>query len=447
LKLIPSFINRRIAHRPNLVKIVDNIGWLFFDKILRIGIGLLVGVWVARYLGPEQFGLLSFTMAFVGLFSAIAVLGLHGIVVRDIVHNPEGARESLGTVVILQLVGGLVAYLLILSVMTYLRPDDSLARSIIAILGSMLLLKAGEIASYWFESQVLSKYSVWTQNSVFLVFAAVKVGLILHEASLIAFVWATLVEAIVVAVTLLFVMNKYGLPLSRLHFSANRAKSLLRDSWPLLLSGMVLMVQARIDQIMLGQMVGDVEVGYYSVALGIIESAGFTAMILHSSFAPSILSTRKKLPILYLKRLEAFYKLSIVISLVIAIPIAIFSPWIINILFGEAYMPAALIMSIMTMRLFFAHIGVSRGIFLLNENLLKYSALTMVLGTVLNIILNYFMIPAYLGVGATIASLISFFVTIFLIDLCYSKTRSNAVLIVRSIFTCFTIFRRKSWVL
>ena len=447
MNLIPAFVHRRIAHRPNLVKIVDNIGWLFFDKILRMGVGLFVGVWIARYLGPEQFGLLSFATAFVGLFGAIAVLGLHGIVVRDIVRNPEGARETLGTAAILQLVGGLVSYLLILAVIAYLRPDDTLARSIIAILGSMMLLKASEIAVYWFESQVQSRYTVWVQNSVFLVFAAVKVALILQEASLTAFVWAMLVEAVVVAVILLFVLGKRGPTLSSFRFNASRAKSLLKDSWPLLLSGMVLMVQARIDQIMLGQMVGDIEVGYYSVALRIIETAAVTSMILHSSFVPSIISAKKTSEKLYLKRLEAFYKLNIIISLSIAVPIAIFSPWIIGVLFGEDYMPAALIMSIMAIRLFFAHIGVPRGIYLLNENLLKFSALTMVVGTVINITLNYFMIPIYSGIGATIASLISFFVTIFLIDLFYSKTRSNAVLMMRSIFTSFTIFRKKSWAL
>jgi len=207
------------------------------------------------------------------------------------------------------------------------------------------------------------------------------------------------------------------------------------------------MVQARIDQIMLGQMVGDIEVGYYGAALRIIETATVTAMILHSSFAPSIISAKKASEKLYLERLEAFYKLNIVISLLIAVPMAIFSPWIIGVLFGEEYMPAALIMSIMTIRLFFAHVGVPRGIYLMNENLLKFSALTMVVGTVANITLNYFLIPIYLGVGATIASLISFFVTIFLIDLFYSKTRSNAVLMIRSIVTSLTILRRKSWVL
>jgi O-antigen/teichoic acid export membrane protein len=180
--LIPAFVHRRIAHRPNLVKIVDNIGWLFFDKVLRMGVGLFVGVWIARYLGPEQFGLLNFALAFTGLFGAIAALGLQGIVVRDIVRDPDGAKElTLGTAAMLHLVGGLVTFLLILFAIAQLRPDDPLARTIVAILGSMMLLKVSQIAVYWFESQVQSKYTVWVQNSVFLLFAAVKVLLILKR--------------------------------------------------------------------------------------------------------------------------------------------------------------------------------------------------------------------------------------------------------------------------
>ena len=447
MNFIPSFIHRRIGHRPNLVKIVHNIGWLFFDKILRMGVGFFVGVWIVRYLGPEQFGLLSFAAAFVGLFGAFTALGLQGIVVRDIVRNPDCAPESLGTSAILQLIGGVAAYLIVLVAIAYLRPEDSIARTIVAILGSTMLLRASEISVYWFESKLLSKYTVWVQNGIFLVFAAVKVILILQQASLIAFVWTMLAEAVVVAIILLGVMNKYGLLLTKLRVNIKRAKSLLKDSWPLLLSSMVLIVQARIDQIMLGQMVGEIEVGHYSLALLIIESASFTTTILYYSFAPSIISSKKISKNLYLERLEAFYKLNVIIALVIAVPIAIFSPWIILALFGEAYIPAALITSIMTIRLIFGHIGAARGIYLLNENLLKFSALTMIIGTATNITLNYFWIPMYQGVGATVASLVSFFVTTFVLDIFYSKTKKNAVLMARSFFLCFTIFRKKTWVL
>lgn len=263
MNLTPTFVQRRIAHRPNLIKIVDNIGWLFFDKLLRMGVGLLVGVWIARYLGPEQFGLLSFATAFISLFGAIAALGLQRIVVRDIVRNPDCARETLGTAALMQLIGGLLSYLLILVAIAYLRPDDAIVRTIVAILGSMMLLRTSDISVFWFESQVQSKYTVWVQNSVFLVFAAIKVMLILQQAPLIAFVWASLVEAVVAAIILLGAMSQRGPSLAKLRVSAKRAKSLLKDSWPLIFSSIAVSIYAKIDQIMLGEMIGDKAVGIY----------------------------------------------------------------------------------------------------------------------------------------------------------------------------------------
>jgi O-antigen/teichoic acid export membrane protein len=74
-----------------------NTSWLFGEKILRMIVGLFVGIWVARYLGPEQFGLLSYAQSFVGLFTAIATLGLDGIVVRELVKDPSRRDELIGT--------------------------------------------------------------------------------------------------------------------------------------------------------------------------------------------------------------------------------------------------------------------------------------------------------------------------------------------------------------
>lgn len=158
LKYLPQFLRTRIEHRPGLLKILDNIGWLFLDKFLQMGLGLLVGVWVARYLGPEQFGLLNFALAFVGLFGAIATLGLQGIMVRDIVRNPEESNVILGTGFLLRVLGGLAAFGLMLAVISYLRPDDTLAKTIVAIFGFMQIIKASEVIKYWFESQVQSKF-------------------------------------------------------------------------------------------------------------------------------------------------------------------------------------------------------------------------------------------------------------------------------------------------
>ena len=251
MRSLARSLHRQLAGRPESARLVHNIGWLSLEKVLRMGVGLIVGVWIARYLGPDNFGLLSFAMAFVGLFGAIAGVGLHSIVVRDLIRRPEVRNEILGTAMVLLGGGGIVAYALIMIFVSQLRPNDALAITLVAILGSAMLFKSADVALCWFESQVQSKYAVWAQNISFLLFASVKIAMILHSAPLVAFAWATMGEAALAAGLMLWALSAHGPALRTLRTTARSAQALLRESWPLVLSGLALMVQARIDQVML----------------------------------------------------------------------------------------------------------------------------------------------------------------------------------------------------
>lgn len=433
MNIVPDFIRCRVAHRPALLRVLDNISWLVFDKILRMGAGLLIGVWVARYLGPEDFGLFSYAQALVSLAGVFATLGLQGIVVRDIVRIPNYSQLILGTTAVLQLAAGFISYLILIGLVFYIYPSNSTLKCVVAILGGAILFKSSEVVVYWFESQIQAKYIVWVQNSVFLVFAFIKVLCIYFEASIVVFACLSFFEVMVSAVALWVVYNFQVSKISNLRVGFLRAKKLISESWPLLISGVVLVMQAQVDQILLGHMVGLKEVGYYSVALRLIEVVATGSVILYSSFFPLIVAARNVSEHLYGDRLVKFYRLNMVVSIGMALPIAIFSPWLIKLLFGEEYEPAALIMSLMSARLILAYVGVVRGVFLLNEGLVRYSALTMLLGVVINIALCYMLIPHYGGVGAVVASLVSFFLVTFVFDLFYSKARKNSRLMLRAV--------------
>jgi O-antigen/teichoic acid export membrane protein len=404
VNIVPSFIRRRIAHRPNLLKIVDNIGWLFFDKVLRMGVGLLVGVWVARYLGPQQFGLFSFATAFIGLFGAVAGLGLQSIVVRDIVRDPSCKEETLGTAAVLQLAGGILAYGLILSTIFLLRSDDALAKWLVAILGSIMLFKASEVAMYWFESQVLSKYTVWVQNGSFLVFAAVKVALILGNATLLAFAWATISEAVLVALLLLAMLGIHGPGLRKLRVSLTRAKVLLADSWPLMLSGLAIALYMKIDQIMLGQMLGDEAVGIYSAATRISEVWYFIPMIIVASVFPAILEAKKQSETLYHQRLQRLYDLMVRLSVTVALPMTFLAGSIVVLLYGPAYAEAGTVLAIHIWTSVFVFLGVASSQWFMAENRQILSFQRTLLGAAINIFLNYILIPQFGPVGAATAT-------------------------------------------
>lgn len=423
MNIVPAFVRRRIAHRPNLVKIVDNMSWLFFDKVLRMGVGLLIGVWVARYLGPEQFGLLSFASAFVGMFGALAGLGLQSIVVRDIVRDLACKEETLGTAAVLQLLAGLLAYCCVLGAIFMLRPEDTLAKLLVAILGSIMLFRSSDVALYWFESQVLSKYIVWVQNGCFLIFAAIKVCLIVSNAPLLAFAWATASEALIVALLIFFMLSLHGPKLKKLRFSLLRAKVLLADSWPLLLSGMAIMVYMKIDQIMLGQMLGDDAVGIYSAAVRISEVWYFIPMMIVASVFPTILEAKKRDEKQYIQRLQRLYNLMVWLSVAIALPMTFFSTPIVVALFGSAYAESGPILAIHIWASVFVFLGVASGQWFVAENRQILGFQRTLLGLIINIVLNFILIPKFGVIGAAVATLCGQIAAAWLFDFLQSSTR------------------------
>jgi O-antigen/teichoic acid export membrane protein len=423
VNIVPAFVRRHIAHRPNLVKIVDNMGWLFFDKVLRMGVGLLVGVWVARYLGPEQFGLFSFASAFVGMFGAVAGLGLQSIVVRDVVRDPACKEETLGTAAVLQLLGGGLAYGCVFGAILMLRPEDTLAKLLVAILGSIMLLRFSDVALYWFESQVLSKYIVWVQNGCFLIFASIKVGLIVSKAPLLAFAWATAAEALIVALLIFFMLGLRGPKLQQLRFSLLRAKTLLADSWPLLLSGIAIMGYMKIDQIMLGQMLGDDAVGIYSAAVRISEVWYFVPMMIVASVFPAILEAKKRDETQYIQRLQRLYDLMVWLSIAIALPMTFLSTPIVVALFGAAYAESGPVLAIHIWASVFVFLGVASSQWFVAENRQILSFQRTVLGAVINIALNYIFIPKFGVLGAAYATVLAQASVCLFYDLLQKETR------------------------
>jgi len=437
-------ISRTISERPTLKKILDNISWLFLDKVVRMGVGLFVTAWIARHLGPDQYGLWNYTIAFTALFSAFSTLGLDRIVVRELLKHPEKTNELLGTAFVLRLVGGFIAFTLSIITAILIGNRDFLTLSLIALSAGGFIFQAFLTIDYFYQAHIMSRYTVWAQNIAFLIMAAVKIGLIYAQAPLLAFAVAGLIEIILGSAFLVgfYIYQSKSpsfSPITSWRFSFPVAKSLLKDSWPLILSGVTLMIQARIDQVMLKNMIGSTEVGYYSAALRLIELFGFIPVILQLSFYPVIQNSKSVSQKLYEVRLLNFYRLNFLLFLVTAIPIFLFSEKIIVGLFGESYQPAGTLLSLMSIRLFFTNMGVARSVYILSENLMRFSFFTMLAGTLVNILLNYILIPEYKSAGAIIATIISFFVTTFLLDAIYKKTKENVVLQLKAILTFYNI--------
>jgi O-antigen/teichoic acid export membrane protein len=431
LKFIPATLRARIEHRPHLLKALTNTGWLFGDQAIRMGVGLVVVVWMARYLGPEQFGLLNYAMAFIALFGTIASLGLNGIVVRDMVKKPENANSTLGSAFLLQGIGGFMAFGLALITIGLARPGDSLSKLMVAVLGFVMVFKSTEVVKYWFESQVQSKYTVLVENGAFLLVAAVKVALILGDASLMAFVWAGFVEGCLVAAGLLWIYASRGGQLDKWRPNYVRAKTLLKDSWPLIFSGLAVMVYMRIDQIMLGQMLGDESVGIYSAAVRVSEIWYFIPMAIVASAFPSLMQNQDQAA--FLKNFQRLFDLMFAISFPMALLIAVFSSLIIRVLFGVVYLDASGVLSVYAWAILFAFMGVPAGRWYLYADLQKLALARTTLGAVVNVSLNMMLIPLYGPVGAAYATLVAIAISNVLFNALDGRTRHLFVMQVRAL--------------
>ena len=435
LKYLPIRLRTKIENRPNLQKAFSNIGWLFGDRMLRMGVGLLLGVWLARYLGPEQFGQLNYAIAFVSLFGAVAALGLNGIVVRDIVREPESAYPTLGTAFFLQLIGGLIAFALIVGAIAWLRPEDQLTKTMVAILGLSLVFKSSEVIKYWFESQVQSRYTVWVENSIFLLIAAAKVVMLLSKAPLIAFVWIVLVEAVLVAIGLFGIYHKQEKKLRHWSVKLDRVKTLLNDSWPLIISSISIIAYMKIDQIMLGEMIGNDAVGIYAAASWISEVWYFIPVAINVSLRPKLLKIRQVSQTRYIELLQKNFNLMIWLSVPIALVITFSSGFLMRLFFGDTYYGAAEILVV--------HIWAGVFVFLNNavwnwyfaENKQYIANIRIIIGLLLNVVLNYLLIPKYGVLGAAYATLISRAFVAYIGQLLHRDTVKLFIMMSQSIFT------------
>lgn len=443
MNLIPTKLLNLIRHRKNLIKIFNNISWLLVDRALRLVMSLLIGVWLARYLGPSQYGLLNFSIAFVSIFGIIAGAGLQSTVVREIINCPEDKGKILGSAAIIILLGGCIAYVLTVFGIFWIRPGDSSAINLVLILAIITLLKISEVAVYWFESQVESKYVVYSQNIAFFLCSALRAALIITGASVFYFAWVNVFEALLVAILLLSVFKMRSGKSETFSFDLEKMRGLLVASWPLMLNGLGIMVYMKTDQIMLGQILNDEAVGIYSSAVRISEAWYFIPTAIASSVLPTIINAKKNSHKQYYSLLQKLIDMMVILSLIVALPMTFLSTFFISFLYGDSYIGAASVLTIHIWTAIFVFIGFAGNIWFIVENKPMLVLERTALGALLNIVLNLVLIPKYGVEGAAFSTLISQFFATWGADLIHKNTRElffmklkafNFILSLRRIF-------------
>lgn len=421
-----------------LKKYFFNTLYLFADQAQRLVLAFFVGIFVARYLGPADYGKISYAQGFIGLFAAFTHMGLTSILVRDIVNKRFTDKELLGTAWFIQFIGsniGLFAAIMIIGVTN----SSKEILFLVALIGSNEVVKSLGVIRLFFEAKIQTKGLVKISFIQGMLTASFKIFLILVKAKVIWFGLAIFVDGLIGAICLVFLFQIKVASIFSWRIKKRVARTLMKDAWPMIFYGMALQIQAKIDQVMLGNMVGQEEVGYYSVAHKIIEIFVMLPFILSKSLAPSVTEAKSRNEKIYQDRLLNLYRLFFLVFLIYGGVVFVVSESLIVLFYGEAYRESGVLLSLFAIRLFFNCMGIARSNFITNENLFKHGMISAIVGAIVNICANYYLIPLYQSRGAIIATIISFTCFIFIVDLINRNTRRNLKLMLKGIGTFFLV--------
>ncbi|MEM8675340.1 MAG: flippase [Cyanobacteria bacterium P01_G01_bin.67] len=418
---------------PGLKKIIRNIGWLSAERLIRMALSFFVGIYVIRYLGPENFGKLSYSISFVFLFLAITKLGLDQIVIRNLVNQRESTSEILGTAFMLKLLGCISAFFMI-SVSILPSSGDVQIRQMTIIIAFSMIFTCFDVLDLWFQSQVLSKSLAIARSVQFIISNLAKLCFIWLKLPLIAFAYIFIADTLIRAIGMSWIYiqdNKHHLVPWKI--DKFLAIDLLKNSWPLILSGVMSTIYMRIDQVMLGNMSTSQEVGNYAAAVKFSEVWYFIPTVICSSVYPAIIQARQKSKKEYYFKMQQLYDFLVLLSLSVAMLVSFSSDFILTNLLGSEYSSASQILTLHIWSGIFIFLGVARGNWLVIENKTRLSLVTQMLGAVTNICLNLLLIPQSGAIGAAVSTLVSYAVSSYLSSMLFPSMFHNGWMLTKAL--------------
>jgi O-antigen/teichoic acid export membrane protein len=319
------------------------------------------------------------------------------------------------------------------SIMMLMEANDRSIQVLVLIMSCTMMFKSLEVIEYWIQAYQNAKVSSIIRISVYIISSALKLLLVVLSGNLVHFTLIYALEAVLIGAALVIAYIKLKKDASRWKFSFGYAKNILSKSWYLILSGLMVTLYMRIDQVMLGSMLPTkTEVGVYSAAVRIAEMWYFVPLAIITSFNPVIMRKKKNNESSYLSSVQLLYTLVAWTGVGFGVFILFTSKSIITLLYGSEYLKAADLLSISIWAGTFAVLGSAQSSWLISEGLQRFSTIFIGLGALTNILLNLFLIPSFGGYGAAIATLVSQVLVVVIVPLCFSETRISSSMMLRA---------------
>jgi O-antigen/teichoic acid export membrane protein len=381
----------------------SSLAWVFVDKFFRLFLVLASEILLARYLGPEKFGIYNYIIAIYSLFLVVSSFGLDNNLVKDLVNFPDQHHLLITSGVFIKLVAGFCAYFIATILAYYLNHDIVWA---IALTNIILLFQWLKVFELYYQSQGNFKLIALCTSFTGLCFFFLKVSFVLQQRTIISFCIVYILELIVVGLVILMIYMKDKKILFQLNLMVIRRH--LQISWPLVFSGIAVSVTLKIDQVMLQQLAGSTALGVYAAAIKLSEGWYFFGGLLTTVIAPKIYFLHQTNYLAYKNLLQKITAYLFLLALAIVIFISFASEVLIDFLYGINYQGAASILKIHIWALFFAYLGCVQAIYWIAEGIQKIFLYQNLCSAILNIFLNLLLIPEYQGIGAAWATLIAY---------------------------------------
>ncbi|MBQ6560429.1 MAG: flippase [Erysipelotrichaceae bacterium] len=424
-------------------RIVVNASWIMIGRIFQLALTFVTTMLVTRYLGPTEYGKITYVYSYIQLFLPLCALGMNDIAVKELVDDREHNDEILGTMIVLRLIASAVSMLC--SVLAVSVLNDGKAYIIIATLQSIgLMFQSFDGIMYFYQSKLLSKKSGLVYALSYVITSIIRIIGILLKQDYRFFALAMSLDFAVIAILLLTVYKKdgHGFKVSRA-----MAKRLLEKSRYYIFAGLLVVIYGKVtDTLLLGKMVNETSVGYYAAATMLCNAWPFVLTAIIDSLSPVIIDAHKTDHEAFEQKLKQLYAIIFYISVLAAVMITLLSKLIILIIYGPEYIEASVPMKIYAWSTAFSYIGVARTIWMQCEGKTRYETAISLVGALTSIFLNYFLIRAYGLIGAAMAAVLTQLITNFLCLFAMKDIRENAKLIADAILLKGVLNRRDSHV-
>lgn len=409
-------------------KVARNASWIIGCKIVQSIFALVINMLTARFLGPSNYGVITYASSLVAFVVPVMQLGFNSILVQELVNNPENEGKTIGTSLLLSLICSVCCIIGVTAFSMIANRDETVTIVVCFLYSLLLIFQAMEMIEYWFQAKLLSKYTSLVSLCAYSVVAAYKVHLVITAKHIYWFAVSTALDYALIAISSLVIYYKLGG--QKLSFSWEIGKAMLARSKHYIISGMMVTVFAQTDKIMTKLMIDEAATGYYGAAVATAGLTGFVFNAIINSFRPSIFEGLKVSQEVFEHRLITLYSIVIYVSLAQCIVMTVLAMPVIYILYGADYLPSVSTLQIVVWYTTFSYVGAVRNIWILANNKQHYLWKINLSGAAMNIVINAILIPMIGINGAAIASVFSQFFTNVVIGYIYKDLRTcNALMI------------------